>query len=318
MFKPVLTEEDKEDIREARKEGKSYNAISKTIDASRGTITRFCILEGITVDVSEKVIKANQIKGELFGRKKEICAVCKKEYKPRCDSRVPCCSRKCAGIYRRIGKKCRECGERCKDLRYKPYCSKECYYESHIMKCVDCGVSFQREYRSSLIRCKKCRKEYLKLKWRRYYHKNEEKMRKKAEIYNFRNHKLKTEIVLCLECGKRRYVTKKQKEMFRYCGPKCSAHAQNRRHKMRKKKAFVEEVSYNVIYERDNGRCQICGRQVHKRWNPHDKLSGTMDHIIALANDGEHSYDNIQLACLYCNVKKSDKKTWLQQELVGA
>ena len=81
-----------------------------------------------------------------------------------------------------------------------------------------------------------------------------------------------------------------------------------------------EDIHYGAVYERDKGKCQICGRKVRKRGNSSDRLAGTLDHKIALVNGGEHSYDNIQLACLHCNSKKGARKTWLQQELamVGA
>jgi len=314
MFKPVLTEEDKEDIREARKEGKSYNAISKMIDASRGTITRFCILEGIAVDVSEKVIKANQIKGKLFEKKKEICPVCGKLYKPRYDATIPGCTIKCVGIYRSKEKECPECGKRYikNNRRYKPYCSEECYYAHRIRVCIDCGRSFTNEVIKA--RCDECQREYdLQVHKDYYYQHAEENNQKKREEYIPIP---KDDRRVCLVCGGVYYTTVNNSSK-RHCSTRCARYMASQRRRARLRNAFVEDVFYGIIYKRDKGICYICLRKVHKRWNPYDKLSGTMDHVVALDNEGEHSYRNIKLACLYCNSKKSNNKTWLQQELGG-
>ncbi len=53
------------------------------------------------------------------------------------------------------------------------------------------------------------------------------------------------------------------------------------------------------IYERDNYRCQICGRRL-----PAEKLE--IDHIKPIAKGGKSTYDNLQSLCKRCNQEKGD------------
>ena len=72
------------------------------------------------------------------------------------------------------------------------------------------------------------------------------------------------------------------------------------RHRARKLNATVEQVSRAVVYERDAGRCHLCGGKVNPRgWH--------LDHIIPLARDGEHSYRNVAVSCPKCNMSKGTK-----------
>ncbi len=68
----------------------------------------------------------------------------------------------------------------------------------------------------------------------------------------------------------------------------------------KKRNALVEKVSRAVVYERDGGRCHLCGKKVKpKRWH--------LEHIIPLARGGEHSYRNVAVSCPKCNLSKHTK-----------
>lgn len=72
------------------------------------------------------------------------------------------------------------------------------------------------------------------------------------------------------------------------------------RHRARKRGVTIEKVSRAVVYERDAGRCHLCGKKTPKRgWH--------LDHIIPLARGGEHSYKNLAVACPECNIAKGAK-----------
>jgi 5-methylcytosine-specific restriction endonuclease McrA len=73
----------------------------------------------------------------------------------------------------------------------------------------------------------------------------------------------------------------------------------------RKRSAFIEYVDAQVVFERDEGICGICG-------NPVDHNDYHIDHIIPLARDGEHSYANTQVAHPACNHMKNCR---LEEEL---
>lgn len=53
------------------------------------------------------------------------------------------------------------------------------------------------------------------------------------------------------------------------------------------------------IYNKNQGRCAICGRFI-----PFDEF--TVDHIIPLAKGGTNSDNNLQCACKTCNMLKQD------------
>lgn len=65
----------------------------------------------------------------------------------------------------------------------------------------------------------------------------------------------------------------------------------------RMRDAFVEEVDRQLVFERDNGLCQIC-------YTPIGDALWEVDHIVSLARGGEHSYLNVQLAHRTCNRQK--------------
>ena len=66
--------------------------------------------------------------------------------------------------------------------------------------------------------------------------------------------------------------------------------------------AFVEDVSHEAVFERDQWRCQLCGGETSGEWP--DPLSASLDHIMPLSKGGEHSYANTQCAHLRCNIQK--------------
>lgn len=72
----------------------------------------------------------------------------------------------------------------------------------------------------------------------------------------------------------------------------------------RVRRGYVERVSLAVLRRRDNDPCRICGEAVDPGRKPPSPLAATMDHVVALARGGEHSYRNTQLAHLRCNAIK--------------
>lgn len=98
----------------------------------------------------------------------------------------------------------------------------------------------------------------------------------------------------------------------RYCSRECSERANRRaarsRRRARLKGARVDEnVSPQRVFERDGWICRICRKPVKREAQvPHPKAP-TLDHIVALALGGAHSYENAQCAHFICNARKSDQ-----------
>ena len=60
-----------------------------------------------------------------------------------------------------------------------------------------------------------------------------------------------------------------------------------------------DEAQRQVIYRRDNGICQECGK--HCDWNDWEA-----DHIVPWSKGGKTEIENGQVLCPTCNSKKSD------------
>ena len=99
---------------------------------------------------------------------------------------------------------------------------------------------------------------------------------------------------------KREHVTTRHKQYMR--GKKSERERQIAR-------AFIEDVSFESIYNRDCGVCQICGLPVHPTKGVDNSWDGTIDHIVPLSVGGEHSMANCQLAHRICNSIKCQAST---------
>lgn len=70
---------------------------------------------------------------------------------------------------------------------------------------------------------------------------------------------------------------------------------------------FVEDVALAALFDRDRGRCGVCGEEVERALKHPDPKSASVDHVVPLSKGGEHSYANTQLAHLDCNRRKGTK-----------
>lgn len=83
------------------------------------------------------------------------------------------------------------------------------------------------------------------------------------------------------------------------------------KNKARRRGADVaERIDRRYVYERDGGRCHICGRAV-----PRDDFH--IDHLIPLARGGSHTLDNVALAHPRCNRERAAGRLPAQLLLVG-
>lgn len=68
----------------------------------------------------------------------------------------------------------------------------------------------------------------------------------------------------------------------------------------RERSAFIEAVDRARIYDRDRGKCGICGKAVNRE-------EASVDHIIPLSKGGDHSYVNTRLAHIRCNLARGNR-----------
>lgn len=70
-----------------------------------------------------------------------------------------------------------------------------------------------------------------------------------------------------------------------------------RRYAQKRTTARVERVLRAEIIARDNSMCYLCGRHLESH-----KI--TLDHLVPLIRNGEHTATNLRVACRSCNCKK--------------
>jgi 5-methylcytosine-specific restriction endonuclease McrA len=122
----------------------------------------------------------------------------------------------------------------------------------------------------------------------------------------------------CAECGAA-HVTSYGNKATVYCSTQCSRAAarknaiasgqraaQRKARKLKQRGASVEHVNPLKVLERDRWTCQLCGIKTPKGLRgTFDDRAPEVDHIVSLADGGEHSYRNTQCACRKCNLAKS-------------
>lgn len=117
----------------------------------------------------------------------------------------------------------------------------------------------------------------------------------------------------CAVCGAEFYS---QYNNQLYCSSKCRQKNKNRRnssirHRCKKYGVYYDaSVTPRKIFARDKYICKICGLVCNKEddtWNGYiGPYYPTVDHIVALANGGTHTWDNVQCAHAICNSYKRD------------
>lgn len=180
------------------------------------------------------------------------------------------------------------------------------------IKCKVCGGILERKGQVARkpykILCEHCRQIKHDQEEQERIAKREQLKAERAKRIVYRQQSFK----ICPECGDIHFNRKK------YCSDKCGQKANDRRkdlaRRMRTQSQLVDkDISLDALYKRDKGVCYICGQ--HCDWNDY-YYKGTVfiagnhypsiDHVIPLSKGGEHSWNNVKLACRICNSLKKD------------
>ena len=173
-------------------------------------------------------------------------------------------------------------------------------YNSRKCRCDECryaGSEYNRRYQEANAASRAEDK-------RRHYKANREAVRERQRQYREANREAEREQQRRYREANRDALRERQRQYNKANPDKTRAREHTRR--ARKCGAFVETVVARQVYERDNWVCHICGRVIpdaanHQYPRPN---SPSLDHVVALANGGEHSYANCKAAHLRCNIKK--------------
>lgn len=125
------------------------------------------------------------------------------------------------------------------------------------------------------------------------------------------------EPLICVECLEEFIPFGKRNK---YCSNACyrKSNSRDSNHLRRVKIANARKdlgITLNKLYERDHGVCHICGglccKEDYVVMDVGAMVVGnsypSIDHVIALANGGTHTWDNVSLAHRVCNSIKGDR-----------
>ena len=186
---------------------------------------------------------------------------------------------------------------------------------SVILRCRTCGATVKRtmvtvrHYKN--VRCTECKKK-----------ETAEKNKRHKEFFDFqkrlrrRSRYEQMAMKTCKECGSLFFP---DHGSAIYCNPKCANRFASRNHEMKRRATLSgvlvdKDIGLQRVYDRDSGHCWLCGGRCD--FDDYKIIDGvfvagnrypSIDHVVALANGGEHSWKNVRLAHRICNSIKQDK-----------
>ena len=142
--------------------------------------------------------------------------------------------------------------------------------------------------------CKKCRIAHVK----DWYHDNRERQAGKEKKRRLAN------VEKYVEKEALRYLKDREKRIG-------LATEHSHRRKARKLKTVIEKgITKNALKKKFGTKCYYCKKEmdfsvgVGRKFN---KDMATIEHLIPLAREGEHTWENTVLACRHCNISKNAK-----------
>lgn len=196
--------------------------------------------------------------------------------------------------------------------------------------CIHCNVSFVGGRYSNKNECDSCiEKQHEQQKQIKTQLKEMSSILRKelAKLNKYNEKIINKEIKLrertkeCITCGKT-FIGKSVQVSC--CSAKCRKKADNRNKELLKGKRgeriksngrIDNDISLDKLIIRDKNICHICGEKCDTTdyvINEYGhfivgKLYPSIDHILAIANGGTHTWDNVSLAHMICNSIKSDR-----------
>lgn len=137
-----------------------------------------------------------------------------------------------------------------------------------------------------------------------YYKTNRERIKAWKKVYRKVNKER-----LNAECKDYRQEHKKERKIYQQSYVKANSEIYreaNRKSRALKNTTQTEAINEKIIYLRDGWVCQHCKIKVNKQLKWPDPMSASLDHIVPLSQGGSHTYNNVQLAHLRCNLTKNN------------
>jgi hypothetical protein len=254
------------------------------------------------------------------------CAHCGAEFDvPRGNSKKRYCGLPCANRAKNAERTaampictCRQCGEefRATDSRSTTFCSRSCSYAYLAVH----GFPERRKEKQDpppFPACEVCGKPCTNRQAKYCSDACMIEVRKQKDIERAKA-KFVPKKVVCKQCGTP-FFTEYGTHRSVFCSASCSdrytkklvggALNHRARKAFRRMYGCVPPLMYqplrkDVVMKRDGWVCGICGQSIDKHACVPEPLSPSVDHIVALAAGGAHTYDNVQAAHFECNWKK--------------
>lgn len=275
-------------IRESIENGASFGEVARRHGVDKRTIKNFCDARGIKYKTAEerylqehkRFVESipNTVETNTFFRLQYIDGYVNSQGTVQCKCRV--CNSEITVTWQSIAKGSASC----------PLCAEDEKNRIEEIKRQDLLLKQEQ---------KRVERERLQVE------REEQKARQREEQYKSKLHP-------CVVCGT---ITDRPK----YCSSKCADKVANKVKEIRRrniiKEAMIDnDITLQSLYKRDGGVCYLCGKPC--RYDDYVTKDGTfiagdwypsIDHVIALANGGEHSWENVRLAHRLCNSRKSDR-----------
>lgn len=284
-----------------------------------------CMYQAAAERIKRKRAAPGYVSGYVHKEKRTYthkCLCCGVEFEAKNDGRGFYCSRYCQNRHSIGTFICKHCGNpfEAKGKDRTTFCSKSCGAKymwkeaGHTLKedrqqtiythtCEVCGMEYQNNRKNGRRCSSECRKEAGRQKARDY----DRIVRHKPGLP-----------VVCRKCGVS-FVPEYRDKRSVFCSVTCAKHYANKHGKYKRKAmilgAYVAPVSATMIYQRDHGICQLCGRKVRVNAKWPNMMCASLDHIIPLSMGGSHEPKNVQLAHFLCNMRKSNGTTERGEQL---
>ncbi len=171
----------------------------------------------------------------------------------------------------------------------------------------------KKQIKASRKAWRKANKEKEKVIYKRYYETHKEQIKAYYETHKKQSKArarawYKVNKVKATARRKAWYKANKEKRKMQikaYCknNPEIVRNASRKRRAL-KYKTQVESINEKIVFMRDGWICQICHKRVDKKFKHPNPMSASLDHIVPMNKGGTHTYNNVQLAHLRCNMEK--------------
>lgn len=188
--------------------------------------------------------------------------------------------------------------------------------------CKICGREQDRSYqsfRTGIVKCSFClRRKKDEIKQRKFREKENKRLQARLEqekrSREKEEEKIKRLTHICVVCGK---VFVGSSIRSRYCSSDCQQAGTSALHEARKRirdKRISDGdrgISIRGLIERDGDSCYLCGKQIdlndfciENGYFIAGNRYPSIEHVVPLVKGGEHSWNNVRLACRLCNSRK--------------